>query len=50
MPVTGVPDAVSIAVGDDVRDLLRRAAGLALGEGAARVEVQHVRRAIHDTP
>ena len=41
-----VPAAVSVRVGEDVRALVRRAAGLALADDAAEVTVEHVRRAL----
>ena len=44
--VADVPSAVSVRVGEDVRALVRRAAGLALAGGEAEVSVEHVRRAL----
>jgi ATP-dependent Clp protease ATP-binding subunit ClpC len=41
-----VPTLVTVRLGDDVRALLRRAAGFALADEAAEVEVEHVRRAL----
>jgi hypothetical protein len=37
---------VTLVIGEDVRRLLRRAAGLALAEDADQVAVGHVRRAL----
>lgn len=49
--IDAVPVAVSVRVGDDVRVLLRRAAGLALAADAAEITVEHVRRALDaETP
>jgi ATP-dependent Clp protease ATP-binding subunit ClpC len=41
-----VPVLVSVRLGDDVRALLRRAAGFALADEAAEVGVEHVRQAL----
>ena len=46
--VGGLPDAVSVRLGEDVRALLRRAAGHALTDDAAVLSVDHVRRALED--
>lgn len=43
---TDVPAAVSVRVGDEVHGLLRRAAGIALADGAPEVGLDHVRRAL----
>jgi ATP-dependent Clp protease ATP-binding subunit ClpC len=45
-PAADVPAAVTLVIGEDVRRLLRRAAGLALAEDADQVAVGHVRRAL----
>jgi ATP-dependent Clp protease ATP-binding subunit ClpC len=44
--VRDLPGAVSVRIGEDVRALLRRAAGLALTDGAAELSAEHVRRAL----
>ena len=48
--VDRLPDAVSVRLGDDVRALLRRAAGHALAADAHELTVEHVRRALGDAP
>jgi ATP-dependent Clp protease ATP-binding subunit ClpC len=48
--IAAVPDAVSVRIGDDVRALLRRAAGAALADDVPEVTVDHVRRALDGTP
>jgi ATP-dependent Clp protease ATP-binding subunit ClpC len=44
--VRDLPDAVSVRIGEDVRVLLRRAAGLALADGESVLAAEHVRRAL----
>lgn len=45
-PVADMPANVAVALGEDVRRLLRRAAGLALADEARELSVDHVRRAL----